>query len=97
MLFRYFDLPDSILHSSGAFVGVVIGSSEYEKSTPASPFPSRRGVISNAKWNNLGQTTVRLYPKALNYATCKYVPQSIQQSYNCSDANDSQYDAYNLC
>jgi hypothetical protein len=59
MLFRYFDLPDSLLPSNGASIG---------------------GVILNPKWNKLGQTTVRLYPKALNYATCKYVSQSIQQS-----------------
>jgi hypothetical protein len=45
-------------HSSGTFVGVVVGSSEYEKSTPdacpadaGSPPPSRLGVISNAKLN----------------------------------------------
>jgi len=42
---------DSNSHSSGTFVGVVVGSSEYEKGTPASPPPSRRGVILNAKWN----------------------------------------------
>lgn len=40
-------------HSSGTFVGVV-GSSEYEKSTLASPSPGRRGVILNAKWNKKG-------------------------------------------
>jgi outer membrane lipoprotein-sorting protein len=39
------------LHSSGTFVGVVVGSSEYKKSTPASPPPSRLGVILNTKWN----------------------------------------------
>jgi transcription-repair coupling factor (superfamily II helicase) len=40
-------------HSSGTFVGVVVGSSEYEKSTPASPPPGRLGVISNAKGNQI--------------------------------------------
>jgi len=39
------------LHSSGTFVGVVVGSSEYEKNTPAPPSSSRLGVILNAKWN----------------------------------------------
>jgi 4-amino-4-deoxy-L-arabinose transferase-like glycosyltransferase len=44
-------------HSSGTFVGVVVGSSEYENSTPdacpadAGSPPGRRGVILNAKWN----------------------------------------------
>jgi hypothetical protein len=42
--------PDSNSHSSGTFVGVV-GSSEYEKGTPASPPPSRRSIILIWKWN----------------------------------------------
>jgi hypothetical protein len=42
-------------HSSGTFVRVVVGSSEYEKSTPVSPPPSRHGVILNAKWNKANE------------------------------------------
>jgi 4-amino-4-deoxy-L-arabinose transferase-like glycosyltransferase len=38
-------------HSNGTFVGVVVGSSEYKRCTPASPASSRRGVIFNAKGN----------------------------------------------
>ncbi len=44
--------PYSNSHSSGTFVGVVVGSSEYQKSTPASPPPNLLGVILNPIWNN---------------------------------------------
>jgi len=47
---RHNQIPLFHLHSSGIFVGVVVGSSEYKKGTPASPAPRRRGVILNAKW-----------------------------------------------
>jgi len=42
---------DSISHSSGTFVGCVVGDSEYVKCTPALPPPCLRGVILNAKRN----------------------------------------------
>lgn len=44
--------PYSNSHSSGTFAGVVVGSSEYKKSTPASSPPNRLGVILNPIWNN---------------------------------------------
>ena len=43
---------NSVSHSSGTFVGCVVGDSEYVKCTPSSPPPCLRGVILNAKRNN---------------------------------------------